>query len=352
MSATPLLLCDAETSRPVLLHNAPCGSLSPIFFQVLPEEVVHRCLRYALSLDGLAACAPVNKSLYAAAMAPESWHGVEVHVPTSALRRPNLVTVALASWQRCKCICLAVGPGRVAAANKLADGGFSGRLKVLGGHGPLPLFYMGHYPGLEMGQRLQLHFFEPRYRWMCRRLLLSEVAGWDSEGLYDLMPECGSKPPIFGFVTDPAPRGHGALGTGASGFLMMISSHHWNRDGTCDVGLVALQKFAVVEHSQEQVPDHPGAPPLHTAHWIRGPATNICAADEDANDVADEETDSAFSLMQKLSWLSMRPLQRVVSFSIAASGRTASLAHRLALAAANCALMRCRRRRLRPRAPS
>merc|ERR1711884_346371 len=83
-----------------------------------------------------------------------------------------------------------------------------------------------------------LHFFEPRYRWMCQRIFENQP------------------PHVFGFVT------HGGANSGSTGVLCEVSRFRGNDDGTFDVSFVARSSFSVLEVWSEKVPNQPHAPAL------------------------------------------------------------------------------------------
>lgn len=103
-------------------------------------------------------------------------------------------------------------------------------------HGPYLLFVMGCR--CVVGEATGLHFFEPRYRWMCQRIFENQ------------------RPHVFGFVT------HGGANPGSTGVLCEVSQFRGNDDGTFDVSFVARSSFSILEVWSEEVPDQPHAPGL------------------------------------------------------------------------------------------
>lgn len=89
-----------------------------------------------------------------------------------------------------------------------------------------------------VGEEMGLHFFEPRYRWMCRRILATQ------------------RPHVFAFVTCGGPW------PGSTGVLCEVSRFRGNTDGTFDVKFVARSSFSILEVWSEEVPDEPRAPAL------------------------------------------------------------------------------------------
>lgn len=107
------------------------------------------------------------------------------------------------------------------------------------GEGPVLLFAM--FARLEVQTTMGLHFFEPRYRWMCRRVLLEAPPGTR---------------PVFGFVNQ------GSLAPGSKGMLCEILEHTHNEDGTFDTLVKAQAHFTLLECWPEKVPNCPRAPAL------------------------------------------------------------------------------------------
>jgi len=103
------------------------------------------------------------------------------------------------------------------------------------GVGPYSLFCMMSRP-IRPGMETMLHFFEPRYRWMCKKLL-----------------EAG-KPYIFGWVTGFQPS--------LVGSLCAVSNIYEGPDGTFDASFTCISQFSVVEYWEEMVPRMPRVPKL------------------------------------------------------------------------------------------
>eukprot|EP00928_Gymnodinium_smaydae_P090465 TRINITY_DN7425_c0_g1_i2.p2 TRINITY_DN7425_c0_g1~~TRINITY_DN7425_c0_g1_i2.p2 ORF type:complete len:189 (-),score=27.57 TRINITY_DN7425_c0_g1_i2:48-614(-) len=103
-------------------------------------------------------------------------------------------------------------------------------------------------PLVPVGVRTGLHLFEPRYRWMCARLLGAR----EEEG-------ASAPPPLFGWLTDTQ---------GRRGSLCEIVEHELNPNGTLDVLFVCVATFRVLEWWSEEVPAHVarGAPSLQMAY--------------------------------------------------------------------------------------
>ena len=87
------------------------------------------------------------------------------------------------------------------------------------GVGPMPVFAMP--ARLEPGSATRLHFFEPRYRWLCRRIRAD-----------------GSL--TFAFVTS------GCAGVGAVGALCVVPALRENEDGTFDAVIFSTCCFRLL----------------------------------------------------------------------------------------------------------
>mmetsp|Transcript_95123 Transcript_95123/g.174286 ORF Transcript_95123/g.174286 Transcript_95123/m.174286 type:complete len:300 (+) Transcript_95123:89-988(+) len=238
-------------------------------FEDLPDFLLCQCLRIQLSLKSLSQLAPVSKRISASSIDESSWEQLDISIPRGLLAHQKfekLCNLATSSWMRCNCLRLGASPSREAAISALRKAGFTRALEVEG-NGPVPLFCMGHYPDVTLEGRLELHFFEPRYRWMCHQLLDDAEDGQ--------LPSCINEDTrnrrCFGFVTEPT---RGGFGSGAKGYIMEIQDYHWNMDGTCDVSLQAQSSFSVLESWEESVPKQPWASALYVAYIIEGSSTS------------------------------------------------------------------------------
>lgn len=209
----------------------------------LSDDVCERILSFiVMDLASWKLCTAVSRQLCSISYSPISWMDACIQLPATAMARDADVKQVLklaSSWQLAKSLSLTAHPRRQALAvemKKLCPG-----LDIITAQqGPYLMFVMGSR--CEVGNEIGLHFFEPRYRWMCRRLLETE------------------RPQVFAFVT----RGDGS--PGSKGVLCEISRSRRNGDGTFDVIFVARSAFSVLEMWHEHVPDQPRAPALAVGH--------------------------------------------------------------------------------------
>lgn len=236
-------------------------------FAEFPDEITAHCLSFVLCLRKLSKVAFVNRQLHRACYAPEAWARLEITISEAALAHRGLVPLALTAWKRCACLRLAAGPGRASVAAELGDAGFVPPLEV-DGSGPLMLFYMGAFPCLVPGQRMQTHFFEPRYLWMCAQLLGPPPPSGAPVRVVELDHANGNGVPLpsFGFVTRLR-AGALDVAEGAIGIVAEIHNYQWNPDGTIDVTFKATRRFSVLEVLKEEVPGNQSAAQLNVAYY-------------------------------------------------------------------------------------
>jgi len=176
-------------------------------------------------------------------LAPVSWMGATIQLPGMAMTSEDYVkqVLLLASrWHLSKSLCLPAHPRRQSLRNELSS--ICPDLDIsVAAQGPYLMFVMGCR--CAVGEGMGLHFFEPRYRWMCQRLVETQRS------------QPGT-PIVFAFVT-----GGGAC-PGSTGLLCEVKRFRSNPDGTFDVNFVARSSFSVLEAWCEDVPDYPQAPPL------------------------------------------------------------------------------------------
>jgi len=155
--------------------------------------------------------------------------------------------------------------GRRLAALALLSGGlvgfglgrFSASDSDSPGAGPYPLF-VGNLP-LAVGECVRLKLFEPRYKWMCRELML------------------GPKPYYVGFVETPFPAAPGNYGV-----LCEMRDAEGRReigenfDGTFDVSVCALSEFVLTRVYSEPVPSagNRDFPPLKVGYVDFAPTSS------------------------------------------------------------------------------
>lgn len=148
---------------------------------------------------------------------------------------------------------------------------------VVQGDGPYLLFAMAA-ENFRAGTCTALHFFEPRYKWMCKRL-----------------GEAPERPPVFGWVTSGRPC------VGARGSLCEVTKLTANRGGTYDVAIRAKASFELLEVWTETAEGIPRAAPLSIGYvrcledarlprgYLLGPGRAWEAASSDSEELSDDE---------------------------------------------------------------
>jgi len=161
-----------------------------------------------------------------------------IQLPGAAMISDHHVKQVLklaSSWRLAKSLSLTAHPRRQSLTTELQN--ICPELEIsIAAQGPYLMFVMPCY--CTVGEEMGLHFFEPRYRWMCRRIFETQ------------------RPHVFAFVT------HGGTCPGSTGVLCEVLRFRRNADGTFDVNLVARSSFSVLEMWCEEVPDAPRAPAL------------------------------------------------------------------------------------------
>lgn len=224
--------------------SAPVARGAPLLTR-LPDECLESVLGFVLpALWELPAVVGAARRLREAAAAPGVWRGAVVALPRAALEQfaPQAVALAARCLSCASEVRLPAGAGRTALQAQLSE--VCPRLPMsVAAEGPVMLFIM--WADIVIGQVIELRLFEPRYRWMCERLLTSSV---------------GCR---IGFVT------HGFLmhaRTGACGYLCDVLAIARQRSGdfTCRVRIGSFCKVA--EAWAEEVPESQEAAPLYTAY--------------------------------------------------------------------------------------
>jgi len=180
----------------------------------------------------------VSQQFLAIAHSPASWMGASINISACEMASKHNLDQILklaASWSLAKSVSLEAHSNRNALKLELQK--ICPTLDVsTAADGPYLLFVMGCRFGV--GEVLGLHFFEPRYRWMCERVFANQ------------------RPHMFAFVT------RGGARPGSRGVLCEISRFRRNSDGTFDVHITARTSFTLLEVWHEEVPNQPRAPPL------------------------------------------------------------------------------------------
>lgn len=179
----------------------------------------------------------VSRRLRTISYSPASWIDASIQLPGAAMASEQMkhVLKLAPSWRLAKSLSLKAHPKRQPFMAELKQ--ICPELDIsIAAQGPYLLFVMGGR--CAIGEHMGLHFFEPRYRWMCRRVFE------------------GERPHVFGFVTS------GGSCPGSTGVLCEVSQFRENYDGTFDVLFVARARFSLLEVWTEKVPEQPHAPPL------------------------------------------------------------------------------------------
>lgn len=205
---------------------------------LLSDDVCEQVLRFvAPDLASWKRFSVASRRCLAIAQSPVSWSGANIELPAAAMNDKNMEQVlnVAANWRLAKSLCLAAHPRRQSLATELQT--LCPDLAIsVAAQGPYSMFVMGCR--CDVGDSMGLHFFEPRYRWMCRRMFE------------------GPRPHMFAFVTS------GGACPGSAGVLCEVTRFRSNADGTFDVNLVARSAFSILEAWPERVPELPRAPPL------------------------------------------------------------------------------------------
>eukprot|EP00438_Fugacium_kawagutii_P020417 Skav231255 [mRNA] locus=scaffold411:622954:626559:- [translate_table: standard] len=159
---------------------------------------------------------------------PDAWRDTEITLPplNGHARRtaPGLMQLA-PSWKFASKAVLPAFPERKALEEQLQE--ICPALEVsVKGEGPVMFFVMSFR--LSLGSAVPLHFFEPRYRYMCRHLAVGDVFGFLNEG-----------------------RG---VHCGVTGTLCEVLDLSMNSNGTFDALIMAKSKFTLAEVWLEAMP--------------------------------------------------------------------------------------------------
>ncbi|CAE7786346.1 unnamed protein product [Symbiodinium necroappetens] len=174
--------------------------------------------------------AAIDSRFFLACTSLGSWRESVIEIPRKWALKQECLDQLLklsSSWQLAQKVVLPPFPQRHRLQDQLAKDCPS-LVLAPSGEGPYMLFVMGC--NLVIGARMSLHFFEPRYRWMCRRLF------------------AGEPPYMFGFVT------HGRAKEGSRGVLCQATDWINNSNGTYDVQIRAEATFILTEVWHQDLP--------------------------------------------------------------------------------------------------
>jgi len=217
--------------------NAAAGSPEDKLSKLSDIEMEKVFSFLTASFQDLTAVAPLSHRMYDTSRAMGSWEGATIIVPASSYfaqgRRESLLKL-VQSWGHAAEVHFAAHRATPAVMRGVSLQWPELKLTT-DGIGPYSLFCMMSRP-IPPGVSTMLHFFEPRYRWMCKR-----------------MKEAG-KPYYFGWVTGFQPNLFGSL--------CEVNSVYEAADGTFDASFTCIARFSVVESWEESVPGMPRAPKL------------------------------------------------------------------------------------------
>jgi hypothetical protein len=242
-------LCAGVLTYLLLLHFLS-------FFLMLGDDICEQVMRFMVADLALwKHVSTVSRRFLAISHSPASWMGASIQLPGTAMTSEFHVQEVLklaASWRLANSLSLTAHPRRQSLTTELQQ--ICPELGIsIASRGPYLMFVMGCSCGV--GDEMGLHFFEPRYRWMCRRLFEAP------------------RPHFFAFVT----RGRGC--PGSKGVLCEVSRFRANADGTFDVNFVARSSFSVLEVWSEEVPNQPQAPALAVGLLdVDGPIERVAGA--------------------------------------------------------------------------
>lgn len=216
------------------LPSLPSGSLlEPEAVPVLPTTEWNalsddlRQMILSFLLGDLKMCGTLmamNHQSCLAVKSPNAWRDSVITVPREVTRIKGLLEMAR-NWKFASKAILPAFPQRKVLEEHL-------RLQCpaltvsVKGEGPVMFFVMSCR--LRLGTLMPLHFFEPRYRYMCRHLSVGGVFGFLNEG-----------------------RG---VHCGVSGVLCEVMDLSMNSNGTYDALILAKSSFTLAEVWMEPMP--------------------------------------------------------------------------------------------------
>jgi len=227
----------------------PCAATLGRGILSLAEDERQRALSFVASLPCVAAVAATCRRCRAAGRAPTAWEAASLEVDHRALSTPEgadrLAAFGAQHWGLAREVCLPACRLRRSVEQRLQEAWPQLRLTVAG-DGPHLLFAMAA-EDFRVGASTQLHFFEPRYRWMCRRLCVPGE----------------QRPRLFGWVTSGRPC------PGARGSLCEVRRMDEDPGGTFDVAIRSIATFELLEVWTETTQGIPRAAPLSVGYVRR-----------------------------------------------------------------------------------
>jgi len=231
------------------------------------------CVDFAM----LAVVTPVDQRLAQISRNSGCWEGASIRVPRLFLEKrheavlESLIRLARSSWKLSREVCLPAHCLRNRVKAKIQNAWPALKMTV-DGVGPLPFFCM-YAEMLQIGEMSGLHLFEPRYRWMCRKLI---AAGDANKSVH------------FGWVSECE-----------LGSLCRVSSIEVLPGGTYNIQFVCQGNFEVLDAWEEPVPRMVRAPKLmhgyveiYEGGWeLEGAAFADDEDEEEEDDDANNDTD-------------------------------------------------------------
>lgn len=208
-------------------------------FSRLGDVEVEKILSFLLAaLQDLPAVARMDSRFAESGRRLGSWEGAIVVVPRKVLdvtrRRDALLKISMTSWNLASEV-------RLAAHNCRAEG-----------DGPYSLFCMQSMRRFTVGENTGLHFFEPRYVWMVRKMLSAGIA---PDRPSDIAPDSRT----FGWVTD-------FMGNETERGVLCEVTVVQEVGNSVNVNFRIASHFTMLESWAELVPGRPSAPPLRMGY--------------------------------------------------------------------------------------
>lgn len=191
----------------------------------LSDDLRQTILSFVLGDLTMCAClAAINRQSAMAVKSPNAWRDVVISIPRKATKSMKGLMEMSSSWKFASKAVLPAFPQRKVLEQHLQRQCPDLTLSVKG-EGPVMLFVMTCR--LRLGSMMQLHFFEPRYRYMCRHLTV------------------GGR---FGFMNG------GRCSRGCTGVLCEVMELTMNSDDTYDALILAKSHFQLLEVWYELMP--------------------------------------------------------------------------------------------------
>lgn len=225
-------------------------------FSRLGDVEVEKILSFLLAaLQDLPAVARMDSRFAESGRRLGSWEGAIVVVPRKVLdvtrRRDALLKISMTSWNLASEVRLAAHNCRAEVASRLKLAWPQLNVTVQG-DGPYSLFCMQSMRRFTVGENTGLHFFEPRYVWMVRKMLSAGIA---PDRPSDIAPDSRT----FGWVTD-------FMGNETERGVLCEVTVVQEVGNSVNVNFRIASHFTMLESWAELVPGRPSAPPLRMGY--------------------------------------------------------------------------------------